>query len=54
MGNPVLKELDIHELEQRVEFGLCGGGGGGSGGGSGGEEDPPFGSCDGITICNEA
>jgi len=29
------EELAIVELEQRVEFGCCGGGGGGGGGGPG-------------------
>ncbi len=29
----VIEEFDICELEQRVEFGLCGGGGGDDGGG---------------------
>ena len=28
----VLEEFEISELEDRVEFGLCGGGGGGGGG----------------------
>lgn len=31
-NNELLQEFDICELEQRVEFGLCGGGGGGGGG----------------------
>lgn len=31
--NKIIEEFAIHELEQRVEFGLCGGGGGGGGGG---------------------
>lgn len=33
MKHNILKELDITELEERVEFGLCGGSGGGDGGG---------------------
>jgi hypothetical protein len=33
-NNELLQEFDICELEQRVEFGLCGGGGGGGGGGT--------------------
>lgn len=33
MENNILKELKITELEERVEFGLCGGSGGGDGGG---------------------
>jgi hypothetical protein len=36
MENNILVELKITELEERVEFGLCGGGGGGGGGGDGG------------------
>lgn len=32
MENNILVELKITELEERVEFGLCGGGGGGGGG----------------------
>jgi hypothetical protein len=35
----VLEEFSINELEDRVEFGLCGGGGGGGEGG-GGSESP--------------
>lgn len=31
----ILEEFDINELEDRVEFGLCGGGGGGDGSGDG-------------------
>ena len=39
-----LEEFQICELEDRVEFGLCGGGsGGGSGGGEGGG-----GGCNGV------
>ena len=36
-NNNILQELKITELEERVEFGLCGGsgGGGGEGGGDG-------------------
>ncbi len=30
----LIQEFDIEQLEQRVEFGLCGGGGGGGGGGT--------------------
>lgn len=42
--NKSLEEFQICELEDRVEFGLCGGSGGGdgSGGGSGG------GGCNGV------
>lgn len=40
MENNILVELKITELEERVEFGLCGGGGGG-----GGNPIPP-GDCD--------
>ncbi len=36
--NKMIEEFAIHELEQRVEFGLCGGGGGNGGGGDGGKE----------------
>ena len=33
----IVNEFDVHELEDRIEFGLCGGGGsGGAGGGGGG------------------
>lgn len=39
MNNNILKELDITELEERVEFGLCGGGGGGGPGDGGGPVD---------------
>lgn len=39
MKKNILKELDITELEERVEFGLCGGGGGGPGDGGGGPGD---------------
>ncbi|WP_156420191.1 hypothetical protein [Rheinheimera sp. EpRS3] len=37
-NNNILQELKITELEERVEFGLCGGSGGG--GGDGGGEGP--------------
>lgn len=37
MQNNILTELKITELEERVEFGLCGG----SGGGGGGNPIPP-------------
>ncbi|WP_156420190.1 hypothetical protein [Rheinheimera sp. EpRS3] len=30
-NNNILQELQITELEERVEFGLCGGSGGGGG-----------------------
>lgn len=39
-----INEIKLDELEDRLEFGLCGGGGGGDGGGSGnGDNDgsPP-------------
>jgi hypothetical protein len=38
----IIEELEINELEERLEFGLCGGGGGGGGegGGAGGGSDP--------------
>ncbi|MCG8466101.1 MAG: hypothetical protein MI750_14795 [Xanthomonadales bacterium] len=38
----IIEELEINELEERLEFGLCGGGGGGGGegGGPGGGPDP--------------
>ena len=35
----IIEELEINELEERLEFGLCGGGGG-EGGGPGGGPDP--------------
>lgn len=38
-----LEEFSVVELEQRVEFGLCGGSGGGDGGG--GPSDPPGSGC---------
>ncbi|MDR7122614.1 hypothetical protein [Rheinheimera soli] len=41
MENNILVELKITELEERVEFGLCGGGGGGGGCGCGGEDPSP-------------
>ena len=43
MENNILVELKITELEERVEFGLCGGsgGGGGDGGGAPGDPQPP-------------
>lgn len=31
----IIEELEINELEERLEFGLCGGSGGGDGGGTG-------------------
>ncbi|NRQ44430.1 hypothetical protein HRH59_17975 [Rheinheimera sp. YQF-2] len=34
-NNNILQELKITELEERVEFGLCGGSGGGGGDGGG-------------------
>ena len=37
-NNDILQELKITELEERVEFGLCGGSGGGDG--DGGDEIP--------------
>ncbi len=39
----LIQEFDIEQLEQRVEFGLCGGGGGGGGDGGDGNDDgrPP-------------
>ncbi len=40
----VLEEFNISELEDRVEFGLCGGSGGGGGGGGGGSQCEP-GNC---------
>lgn len=39
--NEILEEFNISELEDRVEFGLCGGSGGGDGGNT-----PPKGNCD--------
>ncbi|NRQ44429.1 hypothetical protein HRH59_17970 [Rheinheimera sp. YQF-2] len=43
-NNNILQELKITELEERVEFGLCGGSGGGGDGGDGGFcNTPPFG-----------
>lgn len=36
----IIEELEINELEERLEFGLCGGSGGGEGGGPGGGPDP--------------
>jgi len=36
----LLETFDIQELEDRVEFGICGGGSGGGGGGPGGECAP--------------
>lgn len=49
MDKSVVNEFDVHELEDRIEFGLCGGGGGGSGGGGGGG-----GVCtEGPDVCQE-
>lgn len=46
----LLEAFSIKELEDRIEFGLCGGGGGGDGGGEG-----PGGGCDagGTASCEE-
>ena len=44
--NEILEEFNINELEDRVEFGLCGGSGGGDGGGSGGGTGP--GGCNNV------
>ncbi len=35
----LIQEFSIEQLEQRVEFGLCGGGNGGGSGGTGGGND---------------
>lgn len=43
-----LEELSLIELEERIEFGCCGGGGDGGDGGDGGEgpiDDPCGGDC---------
>ena len=48
MDNSVIEEIEISELEDRIEFGICGGGddgggddgGGGAGGGSVGDPCP--------------
>jgi hypothetical protein len=56
MKNDILEELKITELEERVEFGLCGGSGGGDGGGNGGGGggNGGEGSCTGaIHLCEE-
>jgi hypothetical protein len=45
--NKTLEEFQICELEDRVEFGLCGGGGGGGGGGS----DPGCGTQPPGVVC---
>lgn len=49
----VLEEFSVVELEQRVEFGLCGGSGGGDGGGGGGGEPNPGGGCGNGGECDE-
>jgi hypothetical protein len=39
----LIEEIELKDLEQRIEFGCCGGGGGGGtggGGGGGGPDDP--------------
>ena len=47
MNNNISEEFAINELEDRVEFGLCGGSGGGGGGGGGGTGcNPDIESCD--------
>ena len=47
MNINILEEFAITELEDRVEFGLCGGSGGGGGGGGGGTGcNPDIESCD--------
>lgn len=48
-NNAILEEFSVVELEQRVEFGLCGGSGGGDGGGGPG---PGEGGCD-IYECDQ-
>lgn len=46
--NDILEEFNISELEDRVEFGLCGGSGGGGGGGA------PDGGCSGVgDVCDQ-
>lgn len=40
MKQQIIQEFDIEQLEQRVEFGLCGGSGGG-----GGSDTPPDPGC---------
>ncbi len=34
MSNDLIKEIDVVELEQRIEFSCCGGGGGDDGDGN--------------------
>ena len=48
MNNNMFEEFDIQELEDRVEFGLCGGDSGGGGTGGGG---PGHGCGDTETPC---
>ena len=36
MDKSIVNEFDVQELEDRIEFGLCGGGGSGGGGAGGG------------------
>ena len=47
MDNNAIEEIEISELEDRIEFGICGGGGddGGSGGGGGAGGGTGSGSC---------
>lgn len=42
----LLEEFSITELEDRLEFGICGGGSGGDGGDGGGGCDPSGSWCD--------
>ena len=54
--NEMIEEISLQDLEQRIEFGCCGGGGGGGGGGRGGPGGPGGpgdGGCGGETVCQE-
>lgn len=55
MKSELLEEFSVKSLEQRIEFGICGGGGGGGGGGDGGGDGGGGGGGGGVDDhCSEA
>ncbi len=51
--NEMIEEISLQDLEQRIEFGCCGGGGGGGTGPGGGGPGPGDPGCGGETVCQE-
>lgn len=48
MAKQHIQELDLNELEDRIEFGLCGGGGDDDDGGSSGSGGDGGSTCEGV------